>query len=164
MGINRLHRIPPIKNKLCQKSMTSNNYLNLLFLLILNWSKKINGRNHTIRFIFPGCSNIDINLITCKDKIVITSKLQSYVVHWYHMYLLRPRTDITETIICQHLYWPDIRYAVRKEVTNCDTWQRTKRSNKKYGKLPGKLAEEIPWNTLCVDIIGPYFIIRQVKK
>ena len=30
-----------------------------------------------------------------------------------------------EVIICQHLYWPEIRYAVRMEVTNCDTCQRT---------------------------------------
>ena len=28
----------------------------------------------------------------------------------------------------------------------------------KYGKLSVKLAEEIPWNKLCVDLIGPYKI------
>ena len=66
--------------------------------------------------------------------------------------------DITEAMIFQHLYWPDIRNAVWKEVTNCDTCERTKRSNKKYGKLPAKLAEEIPWNKLCLDLIGPYVI------
>ena len=52
--------------------------------------------------------------------------------------------DRTEAMICQHLYWPDIINAVQKEVTTCDTWQRTKQSNKQYGKLPAKLAEEIP--------------------
>ena len=31
---------------------------------------------------FSGGRNIDFNLITCKDKIVIPSKLQSYVLHW----------------------------------------------------------------------------------
>ena len=30
---------------------------------------------------FSGGSKIDLNLITCKGKIVIPSKLQSYVVH-----------------------------------------------------------------------------------
>ena len=49
--------------------------------------------------------------------------------------------DRTEVMIHQHLYWPDIRYAIRKEVNNCDTWQRTKQANKKYGKLPAKLAK-----------------------
>ena len=62
--------------------------------------------------------------------------------------------DITEAMVGQHLYWTDISDAVWKEVTNCDTYQSTKRSNKKYGKLPVKLAEEILWNKLCVDIIG----------
>ena len=34
----------------------------------------------------------------------------------------------------------------------------------KYGKLPSKLAEEIPWNKLCVYIIGPYVKRRKGKK
>ena len=55
------------------------------------------------QFSFRGVSNIYIQLITCKEKIVILSKLQSYVVHWYHAYLLHPVMDITEAMICQHL-------------------------------------------------------------
>ena len=37
-----------------------------------------------------------------------------------------------------------------------------KRSNKKYGKLQAKLAEEIPWNRICVDINGLSVIGRTV--
>ena len=47
------------------------------------------------KFFFRGGSNIDLNLITCKGKIVITSKLQSYVLNWYHTYLLYPGMDRT---------------------------------------------------------------------
>ena len=47
----------------------------------------------------------------------------------------------TEAMIRQHLYWPDKIDDVWKEVNNCDTCQRTKRSNKKYDKLPAKLTE-----------------------
>ena len=36
--------------------------------------------------------------------------------------------------------------------------------NKKYGKLPAKLAEETPWNKLCVDLIGPYKIRIKGKE
>ena len=57
----------------------------------------------------------------------------------------------TEEMINQYLYWPDIIDAVRKEVSNCDTCQRTKRSNKQYGKLRAELAEKIPWNYICVN-------------
>ena len=53
---------------------------------------------------FCGGSNIDLKIITCKNKIIIPSKLQSYVVHWYHMYLLHPGMDRTEAMFRQHLY------------------------------------------------------------
>ena len=46
------------------------------------------------------------------------------------MYLLHPGMDITEATIHQIFYWPGIRSAVRKEVTNFDTCQRKKPSNK----------------------------------
>ena len=84
----------------------------------------------TIRVIFRGGSNIDPKLKTCEDKIVIPSKLHSYVLNWYHTYLLHPGMDRTEEMIHQHLYWPDIRHAVQREVSNCDTFQRTNGSNK----------------------------------
>ena len=35
--------------------------------------------------------------------------------------------------------------------------------NQKYGKLPPKQAETNPWDTLCVDLIGPYMIPRKGK-
>ena len=71
---------------------------------------------------------------------------------------------MTDAMIHQHLYLPGIRKAVRKKVTKYDVCQRTKRSTKKYGALPAKLAEETPWNKLYVDIIGPYKIRRKGKE
>ena len=99
---------------------------------------------------FCGGSNIDIKLIMCEDKIFITPKLRIYVLHWYHMYLLHPVINRTEAIIFQHFYWPGIIPSDRKEVSNYDTCQHTKLSNKKYGKLPAKLDEEISWNKICL--------------
>ena len=77
---------------------------------------------------FRGGSNIDLRLIMCKDKIIIPSKPQSYILHWYHTYLLHPGIYITEAMILQHFYWTDIRYAVRNKVTNSDTCKHTKLS------------------------------------
>ena len=96
--------------------------------------------------------------------MVMHSIIQSYLVHWYHTYLLHPGMYRTEAIISQHFYCTNIRYAVQKEVSNYDTCQRTKRSNKKYGKLPANLSEEIPQNKICVDLIGPYVIQCKAKK
>ena len=71
------------------------------------------------------------------------------------MYILHTGWYRTEAMAFQHLYYSDIIKSVQKEVTECDVCQRTKWSTKTYGQLPDKLAEEITWDTLCVDIIGP---------
>ena len=47
---------------------------------------------------------------------------------------------------------------------NFPTCQRAKTTNQKYGKLPPKQAETNPWDTLCVDPIGPYTIPRKGKN
>ena len=69
-------------------------------------AKYKNGAYH--KGSFCGYINTDIKPITCKDKIVITSKLQSCVLHWYHMYILHPVMDRTEAMIYQHFYCPYI--------------------------------------------------------
>ena len=49
-------------------------------------------------------------------------------------------------------------------VKNCDICQRTKRNVKKYEILSPKEAESIPWDKLCVDLIGPYKIRRKGQE
>ena len=71
-----------------------------------------------------------ISLIMCKDKIVIPSILQSYVLYWYHTYILYTGMNRTEAMVCQYFYWPDIRYDFRKKVTNSESCQHIKQSNK----------------------------------
>ena len=81
---------------------------------------------------FWGGSYIDIKIITCKDNIFILSKLQSYLLYWYHTYLRHPGMVITEAMISQNLYWPDAIDDVHKKVTNCDNCQSTKRLKTKW--------------------------------
>ena len=90
---------------------------------------------------FNGGINIYLNLITCKTKTVIPLILQGYILNWYHTHRLHPRMDITEVMIHQHLQWTSIRKTVRKKVSNFDTCQHTKWSNKKYDKFPAKESE-----------------------
>ena len=96
----------------------------------------------------------------CKDEFVIPSKLQSYVVHWYHTYLLHPGIDRTGAMICKHLYWPDIINAVRMEVSVFDSYQRTKLSNKNMVNY----QISYPMEFHGLDIMGTNVIRRKVKK
>ena len=78
---------------------------------------------------FTGGTNIYLNLITYIDKMIIQSILQRYVFHWYHTHLALPGMHIMESMTHNNVWWTGIRNDVHKEVTNCDTWQRTKRLN-----------------------------------
>ena len=107
---------------------------------------------------FGGGSNIYLNLIMCKDNIVIPLILQIYALHWYHKHILHLVMDRMEYIIHQHLYWTSIRKSVWKEVKKCGTCQYRKRSNIKYDKLPNKQTEKIPWNKKFIFLIVTYII------
>ena len=43
------------------------------------------------------------------------------------------------------------------------TYANVQNGQQKNGKLPANLAEETPWNKLCVDLIGSYKIRRKGK-
>ena len=49
-----------------------------------------------------------------------------------------------------------MRNTVRTHVKNCKSCQTNKRRQTKYGKLPTKIVVTTPWDTLCVDLMGPY--------
>ena len=48
---------------------------------------------------FCGGSNINLNLITCDNNFFIKLIIQSYVSHWYHMYILHPGIDKMEAMV-----------------------------------------------------------------
>ena len=66
--------------------------------------------------------------------------------------------------IGQHFTWEGIQKTVHKVCSTCDRCQQTKKTSAKYGKLPEKNAEIVPWETLCIDMIGPYQIKRKGRK
>ena len=69
--------------------------------------------------------------------------------------------DSTEATISQHYYWPQFTDGIRTHIKVCNTSQKNKKQNFKYGELPAKEAEAIPWDILSVDLIGPYKIRRE---
>ena len=96
------------------------------------------------------------SLIRNNRNFVIPKQLEKQVVKWYHNALCHPRETRTELSISQHFYWKNLRQTVHEICTKCQTCQFLKRNKKQYSKLPPKEAETIPWDTLCVDLIGKY--------
>jgi predicted aspartyl protease len=103
-------------------------------------------------------------LICHNTKIAIPLPLQQRIVDWYHETLCHPGETRTEQTIRQHFDWKGLRKMVHKVCKKCSICQKAKVTNQKYGKLPPKEAESNPWDTLCVDLIGPYKIRRKGKK
>ena len=127
---------------------------------ILKTLQKKDSNYHLKSFHGGGKSR---ELICYKEKIVIPATLQIHIIDWYHNYLGHPGINRTEETICQHLWWPNMRKHITLSVSTCASCQRNKRRHKKYGHLPEKEAEAMPWDKMCIDLIGPYKINRKGK-
>ena len=103
--------------------------------------------------------------VLCKDgKLVIPNDLQHRAISWYHHYLQHPGSTRLEETILASMYWKGMRPTIRSYVKKCKTCQINKRRQRKYGKLPAKLAITTPWEALCVDLIGPYTLKGKDKS
>ncbi len=85
------------------------------------------------------------DLITHKNKIYIPEHLQLKTVAWYHEYLEHPGETRTDLTLRQHFTWPGLKTHVVRYCKSCPECQKAKQVRKKYGKLPPKVAEAIPW-------------------
>ena len=112
------------------------------------------NKNFTINQFHGAGKNY--SLICFNDKIVVPKQLQTRIVQWYHTVLCHPGETRTELTISQNFYWKNLRKTVHDVCSKCDACQFLKRNKKNYGKLPPKEAESVPWDTLCVDLIGKY--------
>jgi hypothetical protein len=114
----------------------------------------------------PGYSDTvlkETDLITCHDRIYIPHALREHIVEWYHSMLGHPGERCTVATISQHLIWPKIHKQVATHVSKCKACQLYNGQKKKYGHLPVKDVEAHPWQTLCVNLIGPYTVHTKNK-
>ena len=101
-------------------------------------------------------SDKSYDLITRDDKIVLPQSLQQMATEWYHLHLLHPGETRMELTLGQHYCWTGMRKTIQRVCRACQVCKAAKPSSKKYGLLPPKNPEVIPWKTLCIDLIGPY--------
>jgi hypothetical protein len=93
----------------------------------------------------------------CKDGwLVIPKPLQVCAVKWYHHYLQHPGHTCLEEMMNTAMYWKGMHPTIRSLTKSCRSCQINKRRSQKYGHLLPKTVYTIPWECLCVDLIGPY--------
>jgi len=96
-----------------------------------------------------------------KPRLVVPEALQSKVVGWYHHYLQHPGRDRLEETLTQSLYWREMRADVRRFTRKCHRCQVGKKRKRKYGHLPPKEAETVPWRK-CVLISLVHIPLKEV--
>jgi hypothetical protein len=63
----------------------------------------------------------------------------------------------------QHYTWKGMHTTIQAVCSRCASCQLMKAKYRKLGHLPEKNAEEIPWERLCIDLIGPYKVGNEKK-
>jgi hypothetical protein len=100
---------------------------------------------------------IENTTCVCKDGwLVIPKPLQVHAVKWYHHYLQHPGHTHLEETMNTAMSWKGMRIIIWSLTKSCRSCQINKRRSQKYGHLPPKTINTIPWECLCVDLIGPY--------
>ena len=117
--------------------------------------------NYKVKDFIGGKNNCQ--LVCLNDKIVAPKSLKSKIVNWYHVNLCHLGQTRTEVKIRQHFTWNNLRKDVEQVCKKYHACQLTKKIDPKIGHFPAKTVEEGPWDTLCVDLIGPYTIERKGK-
>ena len=96
--------------------------------------------------------------------IFMLTILRKYTVNLYKTYILHPWIDCIKYTIDQHCERTNLRYDIRTHIKVCETFQKNKKQNLKYGILNIKEAEAIPWERLSVNILVPYHIRREGRE
>jgi hypothetical protein len=93
-----------------------------------------------------------------EGRLVIPKPLQRRATIWYHHYLQHPwHTRLKETMKSV-IYWTGMRTTIRSITKSCKTCQINNKQSLKYGHLPSKIVLCVPWEALCVELIGPYIL------
>ena len=91
-----------------------------------------------------------------KPKIYLPESLHDEIIAWYHEFLSHPGITRLVGTIKANFYCPFLSKKIEDYVKICHTCQVTKAAGRGYGELPPKDAEETPFDTVCVDLIGPW--------
>jgi hypothetical protein len=85
------------------------------------------------------CQN---NIIYHENKMVIPQSLQHHILDWYHTFLLHPGTTRMFETVHQHFTWSKLFDDITTLVQH----------------------QPHPWNTVAVDLIGPWTIPQQKRN
>ena len=101
----------------------------------------------------------DVELVTYQGKIYVPPPLRRRTLEWYHHFLNHPGGDRLYNTLKTVCYWKGMASQANSLCKRCNECQRHKPRKRKYGQLPSRMVGDlIPWETVHVDLIGPYSV------
>ena len=105
----------------------------------------------------------NVEIIFYKNKIYVPKTLRRRTIDWYHYYLNHPGGDRLANTLQEVCYWKGMVNQAKQTARRCQSCQKFKRRATRYGHLPPmNIARLQPWNTVHIDLIGPY--TKMVKQ
>lgn len=105
----------------------------------------------------------DFELYTKDGAIIIPRSLQQDILQLYHTLLLHPGS--TRMIgSMKKITWPTLQNYVEKFVKNCNVCSKNNLTHQKYGKLSISNTQAPPWESVAVELIGPYGNSKELNK
>ena len=89
-------------------------------------------------------------------KIYLPEHLADLAVDWYHHFTGHGGITRTKDTISSIFWFPRMNAKVETFVKTCDTCQKYKKRNKIYGEAPARIEDSLPWETVAVDLVGPW--------
>lgn len=106
-----------------------------------------------------------IEIIAFEDKIYVPLKLRKRTIEWYHYFLNHPGGDRLYKTLNRVCYFKGMASQCTSFCQKCNECQKYKTRKRKYGQLPPKNVGDLkPWNTVHVDLIGPYSLLAQQEQ
>ena len=101
-----------------------------------------------------------------KKENYCTKKLQSAIIHWYHLKWRHPGQTRTLQTIKEHFDWPGMSSKIKEYVKACEVCQKFKITVPKiYGKIPLKNVTHVtPFEHIQVDLAGPWKILLEHEE
>ena len=128
-------------------------------------NSKINAQLENEKSGFKLKTLDNIELVMFEDRIYVPRRLRERTINWYHYYLCHPGEDRLYNTLKSVCFWDGMKNQIRNFSKRCEVCQKGKKRKRKYGHLPPKNVGELtPWDTVHVDLIGPYSLSAKQQQ
>jgi hypothetical protein len=101
----------------------------------------------------------NVELVVNEGKIYVPISLRLRTMEWYHHFMNHPGGERLYKTLNKVCYWKGISTQCITFCRKCKVCQQFKKRQRKYGQLPPKnIGKLVPWDTVHVDLIGPYYL------